>query len=226
MVGVVADVAAKQYVKAEIEEAAEARSGSEARAEASLHAFPFIPQILLSGRAGGVEVDVTDFRAGPLHLSALEVDLGDVHVDERALLRSREVLVTRIRDATVAVELTADDLAEATNLPLTIDAGRLGLTVAGRRVPVTPTLGAGGALRLGGVSVPARVLRLEAAGVVACTDTSVEIIDDRLRLTCTTEEVPPVVLQAAQRRLGLALGVPAESAPVVRGVPDEGWWGE
>ncbi|MBW3555492.1 MAG: LmeA family phospholipid-binding protein [Actinobacteria bacterium] len=200
VLAVVADFMARAYAEGRIEAVAERRGGVSTSAEAAIGSFPFLPGLLGSGNAGRLNVHITGFVAGRLRIAAIDIDIDDLRVDQSKLLQREGVEVTAIRDTTVAVELTGPDLASATRLPVTIRQGEVRISVAGQSVAVTPTITAGGSLSLGGAGVGASALGLESTGLTACTSTGVEVQGDRLRITCTTDEIPPVLVRSAQRR--------------------------
>lgn len=200
VLAVVADFAAKAYAEDRIEAAAERRGGVSTSADAAVHSFPFLPKLLTSGSAGRVDVHITGFVAGRLPIAAIDIELEDVRVDESKLLGGDGVEVTAISEARVAVELTGPDLASATRVPVTIRQGEVRISAAGRSVTVAPTITAAGSLRLGAAGVTPAALGLEASGLTACSSTDVAVQGDRLRITCTTDEIPPFLLRSAQRR--------------------------
>lgn len=199
VLAVVVDVAAKAFAEAKIEKGAERRGGVSTSAEAAIRSFPFLPRVLTSGSAGGVNVRMTGFAAGRLRLALVEVDVGELRLDKAKLLQGGGVEVTGISDASVAVEITGPDLASATRLPVTIEEGEVRISAGGRAVGVTPTLSDEGSLRLGGAGVAPTTLGLERTGISACTSTSVAVQGDRLRIECRTEEVPQFLLEGAAR---------------------------
>lgn len=199
---VVADFAAKAYAEARIEEVAEREGGVSTSARADIRSFPFLPGILTSGRAGGVNVHITGLVAGRLPLAAVEIDLGDLRLDKAKLLGGEGVEVTSISDALIAVEVTGPDLASATGLPVRVADGKVGISVGGRTVPVTASVSGEGSLQLRGAAVAPATLGLDQAGLSTCDSTRVEVRDDRLRIECETEEVPRLLVKAAARRGG------------------------
>ncbi len=200
VLAVVADFVARAYAEGRIEAVAERRGGVSTSAEAAIGSFPFLPGLLGSGNAGRLNVHITGFLAGRLRVAAIDIDVGDLRVDQSKLLQREGVEVTAIRDAKVTVELTGPDLASATGLPVTIRQGEVRISVGGQSVTVTPTITAGGSLSLGGAGVGASALGLGSTGLTACSSTGVEVQGDRLRITCTTDEIPPVLVRSAQRR--------------------------
>lgn len=202
VLAVVADVAAKAYAEGKVEDGAERRGTVSTSAEADIRSFPFLPRLLTSGSAGGVNVRITGFAAGRLRLALVEIDVGELRLDKTKLLQGDGVEVTGISDARVAVEVTGPDLASATRLPVTIEEGEVRITVAARAVAATPSLSAEGSLRLGAAGVSPAAIGLEGTGITACTSTRVEVRGDRLRIECRTEEVPELLLRAAAGRDG------------------------
>lgn len=199
VVAVVADFAAKAFAEGKIEEGAERRGGVSTSAEADIRSFPFLPKLLTSGSAGGVNVRITGFAADRLELALIEIDVGELRLDESKLLQGDGVEVTGISDGRVAAEVTGPDLAAATRLPVTIEDGEVRISVAGRAVAVRPTVSAEGSLQLGAAGVAPAALGLARSGISACTSTSVEVQGDRLRIECRTEEVPRFLVEAAAR---------------------------
>lgn len=199
VLAVVADVAAKAFAEGKIEEGAERRGGVSTSAEAAIRSFPFLPRVLTSGSAGGVNLRITGFAAGRLRLALVEVDLGELRLDKSKLLQGDGVEVTGISDGSVAVEIAGPDLASATRLPVTIEDGEVRISAGGRAVEVTPTLSDEGSLQLGAAGVAPTAVGLKGTGISACTSTSIAVQGDRLRIECRTDEVPQFLLEGAAR---------------------------
>lgn len=175
--GLVADIGLKAVAESQIETTAK-REAPEARTNAAIPVFPFLPPLLLAGKVDEVSVHMADVPAGPAVFDRLDFDLRGVEISRRALLNDREVKLLAIDRGTVTAVVPLPSVAR--NLPVS------GLTarIQGRSIIVRVP---------GGISVP---LPMPSASLVPCDDGTATIVGGRVRISCTLEDIPPALVEA------------------------------
>lgn len=191
----VADIAARAFAEGKIASRMESAARGEADADADIDSFPFLGRLLAAGSAGDVRIRMTNVPAQRIAYSALEIDLSGVKVD-RDLLFQRQVEVTDIDTGTVAVELTAPALSRALGVPVEVRAGTVEVTVRGQKVPARASVAGGDALQLTADPLPAQRIPIPRSPLVPCVRRA-EVRGDRVRVSCTFEEVPEPLVRAA-----------------------------
>ena len=183
------DVAARSIAEQRIEQRARSEATGAAVVDARVGSFPFVPR-LLAGSVPTVELHLEQVPSRALTLTAVDVDLRGVEVDPGSVL-SRPV-VRDLEQGTVSVELDGASLSRALRVPVSVRSGEVRVDVRGRSVPVRAEGGQGSlVLRARGLppfSVP--VARTRPWG---CGAADVTVRDDRVRLACRVDGVPPVL---------------------------------
>ncbi|HUQ62368.1 MAG TPA: DUF2993 domain-containing protein [Acidimicrobiales bacterium] len=198
---VVADFAARAAVEDQLQANLRKDVPSATSASVEIDSFPFLARLLVSGELSELHASATDVDAGPLSLARVTVDLQDVHIDRDALLRQRRVELTGIGKGTATAEITQEELSDALNVPVQLSNGKIGVRAgplqASAKVSVQDNV-----IRVnaGPVSLPA--IRIPKAPLLPCV-ANAEILDGRIRVSCTLDEVPPELLRLAttNRRL-------------------------
>ncbi|MDP9386647.1 MAG: DUF2993 domain-containing protein [Actinomycetota bacterium] len=183
------DQGARLFAEGKLADRAREAAVDAADAEASITSFPFLGRLLVSGAVPRVEVRVERAVAGPLRLAAVAVDARGVSLDRGRLL-SGDVRVEDIEEGTVSVEVDASSLSEALDVPITVTGGQVRAQVRGVGVAARPEVSDDGSLVLRVAGLPALNVPLERIPLVPCAATAVEILDDRVRLTCQVDELP------------------------------------
>ena len=177
VLGFVADIATKALAESQIESTAH-EEAPQAGANAAIPVFPFLPPLLLAGKVDEVSLRLSGVPAGPVVFDRLEFDLHGVEISRRALLDERRVQLVAIDRGTVTAIVPLP--AVVRDLPLS------GLTArwVGRSIVVRGP---------GGVSVP---IPLPDDALIPCSGEAT-IQAGRVRLTCTLEDIPPALIEAA-----------------------------
>lgn len=193
-----ADFAAKSYAEGRVADRIESGLRGQVQAEADIDSFPFLGRLLLASSAGDVHARVTGVTAGPrLRFSVVRVALREVQVD-RDLLFQKQVSITDIDSGTAVLEVGAEELSTALDVPVEMRGGVVEATVGGRPVRARVSIEAG-SLRLAVDPLPALSVPVPRTALAPC-DGDAEVVGDRLRITCTFEEVPPALVRAARTR--------------------------
>ena len=195
----VADVSARTYASSKFDERAQQESPPGATVHGSISGFPFVPRLLLASEVSHVNVHIENLSARVITFTTVDLDLNGVKFDRSRLINDRKVRVTSIKKGTVSAEITQQALSDALHVPVTIADGAMSVKVLGVSVPVTPSVSASGTLRLSGSGLT-RVLSLAipTTDYVPCIG-DVTILAGRIRLSCEIHDVPPALLDVAQR---------------------------
>lgn len=193
----VADFGAKSWAEGQIKTRAEAELPDQISVLSDIRAFPFLPPLFLAGRVSEVSGHFKNVAAGPLTLSAVNIELRGVRINRSKLLNDRKVELTDIREGTVSVEIESSVLATALGgVPIDISNGQVkvaGVTGAQATIVNNAIVFQVAGRTLGRVPIPKTRL-------VPCA-TNVTVLAGRLRLSCTIRDVPPAMLGAANRAL-------------------------
>jgi hypothetical protein len=185
VVGVVADIGAKALSESQIETTAH-REAPESQADAAIPVFPFLPPLLLAGKVDEVSVHMTHVPAGgAVFFDKLDFDLHGVEISRRALLNDRRVELVAIDRGTVTAVVPLP--AVARDLPLSGLSARVVDRAIALRGP-------------GGVSAS---IPLPDESLVPC-EGAATVQAGRIRISCTLEEIPPALIEAANSRHSLA----------------------
>lgn len=190
-------VVAESQLRDRVVEAARPGGG----ASAKIRSFPFLGRLLASGSVSRVQVSVADVTVQDVAFARLSVDLHDVVFDRQSFVADRTVELRSIGRGTGVAEVTAAELSRLVGVPVTLEAGRARVSVAGQLVTATATV-RDNTLRMAvaGVNVPP--LRIPKLPLVPCA-TNVAILPGRLRLTCDLDQVP---VELVNRHLATKLG--------------------
>ena len=156
---------------------------------ARIESFPFLGKLLTSGTVAHIRVAAADITVERLTFARVAVDLEEVTFDRDRLLSERRVVLSDLERGRATAEVTQEDLSERLGVPVTLEAGRARVRVAGQTVTAAASV-TDNTLRLSvaGLSVPA--LRIPRLPLLPCV-ADAEILPGLIRLTCSVDEVPP-----------------------------------
>lgn len=194
--GGVLDFFAKGYSEEEIAAAVEHRSGDRVgSASASISSFPYIGRLV-----GWGDIDHIDISMASLHVSQpideVKVHIDGLHMDRDALLGESHVEIKRVDHVSVTVFIAArriQTLADQVGLSLSFEDG--GIRLNGDRLDVATAnslLTVSGGRLTTPLSVPIPAGDPE---VLPCQP-GVEVRKDGIRLSCATDRVPRILLDA------------------------------
>ena len=194
---VVVDFAVLTLARNKLQETASRRAPEAASVQTRLEGFPFLLTALTSGKVRDVGVTLRQVDAGRIGFDRVDVDVSGPVVDRAVLINDRQVQLDSIDRATVTAEVTASSLSQLVGLPVRLSPGKVTVDVAGR--PVTATVDmVGRRLQLSGRGLSLVPVPIPRRTLLPC-DPSVEIVADRIRLSCSFTEIPPVLVEAASR---------------------------
>jgi hypothetical protein len=197
MVGllVAADVAVRSVAESQLRDRVKLATSPGGETTARIDSFPFLPRLLLSGDVSRIRVSAADVAVEGVTFARVAVDLRDVTFDRDLLMSDRKVVLASLSRGTAVAEVTQDELSERLGVPVTLEAGRARVEVAGQTVTATASV-SDNTLRLSvsGLSVPA--LRIPKLPLVPCV-AAAEIIPGRVRLSCSVDAIPPELVGRA-----------------------------
>ena len=197
-VAILVEVFTPAVVEDRIEQRVESRVADATNVVADLDSFPFVTRLGLTGRVKHLTVDLEGVERAGLRFATITLDLDGIQLDRNALY-DNDFKLRSIDEGTITAEFTEEALSDAVGTEVQLEPGEAVVTVAGQELRA-PVEIAGGALVLAGgsLSVP-----LPTGDLFPC-DLEGEILAGRARLRCTVEEVPPILLRAAE--VGAELG--------------------
>jgi hypothetical protein len=205
---VVGDQAAKGWAESQLAERAAAYYPPGSGSSASIHSFPFVGRLLVSGSIPRVDVNLDDLRIESVLIRQLSIHASDVKLDRHELFRGR-VHLDDIGKGRIVATLDGPALAKATGFDVRFKPGEVEvhqkiqgvdvvakgtLAVKGNLVTVTPT-------SVQGLSIPASRFaisyRIPGIEILPC-QAAVKLIQNGIVLACDVTDVPAALIQAAQ----------------------------
>lgn len=181
LVLVLGDGAAKRYAESTIETSVRRDVEGVDDVDAAISSFPFVGRLLVQGKVSHIELTLHEVVGHRIPVEEVRLSVDGLELDQGRLLDG-DVEVTDVDHVRVEAVVTRENV-ETVLGPLTDVAFALadGTTLRVRDGQVE--LGAG-------VSFP-----LPGSNLLPC-DASATIDDGEVRITCTSENLPPVVLDA------------------------------
>jgi len=204
------DQGARVFAQSELRKRAAASVPEAGSVHASVRSFPFVGQLLVSGNVTAVTLRFDGIRSSTLTLERVVLDLRGVVIDRNALIFERRGQLNRIHRGTVTVDVTLAALAAALHADVRASRGVLQIGREGLPVPAAIAVEAGDRLVFRVAGLPALSAVVPRMDLVPCRP-SVAVTTTGLRLSCTTDHLPPSLVG----RLGrAAAGGPPPAHPV------------
>jgi hypothetical protein len=186
---VAADLAVRSVAESQLRDRVQAAASPTGDSKARIDSFPFTLRLLGSGEVSRIRASAAGVTVEGLTFARVAVDLEGVTLDRDRLLNERKVVLSSLERGTATAEVTAEQLSDRLGIPVTLEAGRARVRVAGQTATATASV-SNNTLRLSvsGLSVPA--LRIPKLQLVPCV-ANAEILPGRVRLTCSVDTVPP-----------------------------------
>ncbi|TML43788.1 MAG: DUF2993 domain-containing protein [Actinobacteria bacterium] len=191
---VAADQGARVFAQSELRKRAGAAVPEAAAVHAKVSSFPFVGQLVVSGRVTEVALRFDGIRSSRLQLHEVALDLRGVVIDRHALIAEQRGQLNRISRGTVTVDITAAALAAAFGVDLRVvmrlgPSGLAGLASAAAE---------GGRLVLRFAGLPAASVVIPRGDLVPCQPL-VAVTSAGVRLSCTFTHIPPRLIGAVNR---------------------------
>jgi hypothetical protein len=207
---IVGDQAAKGWAESKLAERAAAYYPPGSGSSASIHSFPFIGRLLVSGSVPQVDVNLDDLRIQTVLIRQLSIHVSDVKLNRSDLFHGR-VHLDEVGQGKIVATIDGPSLARAAGIDLRFTPGEVSVhekiqgvevtakgkvAVTGNLVTVTPT-------SVEGLNVPPSRLavsyRIPGIEILPC-QADVRIVQNGLVVSCNVVDVPPALVQAAQSR--------------------------
>jgi hypothetical protein len=182
------DVAVRSVVESQLQDRVELAATPDGPATARISSFPFLGRLLLSGKVSQLEVVAAGVTVESVTFARVAVDLDDVTLDRDRLLSERKVVLTDLGRGSAEAEVTQEELSDQLGVPVTLEAGRARVRVAGQTVTATASV-SDNTLRLSVSGFPVPSLRIPQLPLVPCV-ADVVILPGRIRLSCSVDQVP------------------------------------
>lgn len=199
--GTVADLAATGYVAGQIEKEASARLDGVGEVSADISSFPFVPRLLVSGKVAHATVRLRDVTEHGIDIAEVVVSVDGLALDRGSVVDGHpRVVDVDLATVAVAIDLSVvARLAAAVGVEVEIDDDQLMVSALGVRLAAGFRV-ADGAVFLTAGGLPTVRLPLPDADLLPCEPT-VTARQDRLRLSCATADLPPLLLHAINNSL-------------------------
>jgi hypothetical protein len=193
--GGVLDVFAKGFTEEEIAAAVEHRSNDRVgTAKVTISSFPYLGKLVGFGDIDHIDIAMSGLNVTqPVDEVAVHID--GLHMDRDALLGESHVQIKKVDRVSVAVFIASrriQTLADAIGLSLAFEDG--GVRLAGERLDVAA---ANGLLTVSGAGLTPLSVPIPAGDpeVLPCQP-GVEVRKDGIRLSCATDKIPKILLDA------------------------------
>jgi len=205
---IVVDQSAKGWAESKLAERAAAYYPPGSGSSASIHSFPFLGRLLVSGSVPRVDVNLDDLRIQAVLIRRLSIRVSDVKLSRSDLFKGK-VHLDDVGSGRIVATIDGPSLARAAGLDLRFAPGEVQVhqtiqgvavtargkvAVKGNVVTVTPTA-------VEGLNVPASRFavsyRIPGIEILPC-QADVTIVQNGLVVACDVADIPPALIQAAQ----------------------------
>jgi hypothetical protein len=196
MVGLLAalDVAVRVFVEGQIAQEVEAAPELDvADADASIDSFPFLGKALGQGEVSSFTIDLHDIADERLDIRQLSIT-GDGIVFDRNDLLNGAIRVRDVESATATLTLTQEAVSEAVGVTVLFTPGVITVQTSAGTVQATAAV-VDGVLTFEAPGVGTLSLDLPVQSYLPCPP-SAEVQEGQVELSCTADDLPPVVLEA------------------------------
>lgn len=196
------DVAIRVFLEGQIEqEVQDAPDLDVADVEASIDSFPFLGKLGLSGEVSSAEITLIDIVDDQLDVAELSVQADGIQFDRNALFQG-SVKVEDVDSATASLTLTDLAVSEAVGVSVSFAPGTVTVQTGAGTVQANASV-VDGVLTLQAGSLGTFTLDLSLPQYLPCAPSAVAE-QGQVTLSCTAEELPPIVFEAlGNPQLGL-----------------------
>lgn len=183
---VAVELVAPQLAASSIEDHVRTQTDGVVEVSAEVGSFPVVTRLLATERVQRLAVSLEEVAAQELTFASVRLELHGVELDRDALLNGN-VRVRGMRGGEATAALDANALTEALGIPVRVEDDRLFVEVAGTEVEV-PLETQGRTL-----SLPPGLPDIILPDLLTCADVTTVVEDDRIQVSCTLDEVPPIL---------------------------------
>jgi hypothetical protein len=192
------DVFARRYATGQLSDRISAAVPEASGVHARVRSFPFVAKVVWDGKVDEVGAHID--RLAPVHgvvFTNLDLDMRGVVLDGDDFANSHQVTVTRIREGTVNVSVTAQALTDALGRSVHITGGLVNVAVlAGPLVRAMPALTPARQLVLRVAGLPLLAVPLPSVKVLPCAP-QLKVGEGVLTLRCTFTAIPNAFVRVA-----------------------------
>lgn len=200
------DVWARVWAEGQTEKLAEAQLEQVAGVDVTYRGFPFVGRLVVLGRIDAMEVRFDEAVEQGLTLSQAGFELTGIAIDRMAFLQEREVDLADIDTGSVFAEITQEEVSRVLGATVEFQPGLAVVTVAGQTAQASVTI-RDNHLVLVLVTGTELAVPIPASAVLPCAAKGT-VLQGRVRVTCTVDTIPSVLVQAAsQVAAGLRVAV-------------------
>lgn len=214
--GLVVDVVALGVASKNLRQQISANVPHTGATRGRVRSFPFIGRFIVFGTISEVEASVDGVDAGPVHFEKITAKLHGIKIDRGALLH-RKARLQDIKAGTVSAEISDTELSRILGQTIKFTPGKASLTIHGFTINAKIEVqngvvkfgglglpgGLGGGLNIpGGLSIPGLSLPIPRAPLLPCSTQSGEVIQGRLRVSCTITQIPKELFKIDLLSLG------------------------
>lgn len=193
----VADVLARQAAEGQLESRLRRAEQDAQDPTVSIHSFPFLGRLLLSGQVSGIRASLAHVEAGPLVFTTVSVELHDVRLDRNRLVGKRQVDLRHVGDGVVEAVIGERALSDALHVPVGLEPGKVTVTVRGREVTASLTV-RDDVLSVTVAGLATYRVKVPDAPLLPCIGEG-EVVERAVKLRCTIHEIPDELVRAASR---------------------------
>ncbi len=164
--------------------------------EVGLDGFPFTPGVLLRGEVEALHVKIARVEEQGLAADELSLDVETIRLDKDALIDEQRLVITSTGRVTVQGYVSDEAVAALVKREVEFTPGKVHATIQGRRFEAKIAV-QGRLVQLSAPipGVPPLVFPLPSDDVLPC-EPQLELLQGRLRLSCTVDALPDELLEA------------------------------
>jgi len=178
-------------------------------AKVTIHGFPFLFDVLVSGKVDELHVELDDVRSPGIEVESIELTVDELKIDRDLLLDQQKLAITGIDRAEVVGRITGAAASAALRQTIEFDGSEVkveyagtkvgaDVKLAGRQIVIELKEGADLARRYYGVE-PRLVVPLPPKDVLPC-EPGLAVKHSRLELRCSVTQLPDSVKKAIGQR--------------------------
>jgi hypothetical protein len=218
--GLVVDVVALGVASKNLRQQISANVPHTGATHGRVRSFPFIGRFIVFGTISEVEASVDGVDAGPVHFENITAKLHGIKIDRGALVH-RKARLQNISSGTVSAEISDTELSRLIGQTIKFTPGKASLTIHGFTINAKIEVqngalkfgglglpgglggGLGGGLNIpGGLSIPGLSLPIPRAPLLPCSTQSADVIQGRIRVSCTITQIPKELFKTDLLSLG------------------------
>jgi hypothetical protein len=189
------DIGARLYVQTRVEAAARRELDGVGGVSAKVESFPFVIRLLTSGEVGRFRLTLTDVTGQPVPVERLEVDVHGIRFDRSQLLGGERAQITAIDSAELVATISESAISDVAGVAVDLEEGQVTVTFAGDTSVTAAVSVQDGVISFAAAGFPPVTVPVPSSDLLPCA-VSGRVEHDAVMLTCTTDELPAIVVDA------------------------------